>query len=243
MYPFTREKLKDWAGQDALRRAEMLVDHGRVRGLKSLPRRLEGLIEARPRDIVCAVAFPKESGLPDNQCPCRDNREMGLFCHHAVALCLEQLNIQEDPVRLKKLMEERKRAERIASTSEEDYLTRVPAGTPGSIAIRLCLRFPEEIRTLWWGESIPVQIQVEHQGQRAHIHEVRSDLKVSLPQQEDNLLFVLEDIAEGPVPNELELSRADLANVLELMSGMRVWFERTRAGSRRNRCPPRWCWD
>ncbi len=224
MYPFTRDKLKEWAGPDAFRRAEMLVDGNRVRGLKSYPRRLEGMIESRPRDIVCAVAFPKGTVVPENQCPCRDNREMGLFCHHALALCLEQLSIQEDPVRLKKLMEERKRAERMARSSEEDYLTRVPAGTPGSIAIRLCLQFPSDLRSRWWEDQVTIQVMIEHQGQRAPIHQVRPDLKVSLPSREDNLLYVLEDIAEGPVPDELELSPGDLANVLELMSGMRIWF-------------------
>lgn len=224
MYPFTRDKLKDWGGPDAYRRAEMLVDSERVRGLKSLPGRLEGLIESRPRDILCAVRFPKKTVVPENQCPCRENKEMGLFCHHAIALCLEQLDVQEDPVRLKKLMEERKRAERIATSSEDDYLTRVPAGSPGSIPIRLCLHFPQGLRSVWWDEEISVNIGVEHQGRIEPIHEVRSDLKVSLPQQEDNLLYVLEDISEGPVPDQLQLSASDLGNVLELMPGMRIWL-------------------
>ena len=225
MYPFTRDKLIEWATPDAFRRAEMLVDSGRVHGLKSLPRRLEGLIESRPRDILCAVRFPKDSVLPENLCPCRENKEMGQFCHHALALCLEQLSVQEDPVRLRKLMEERKRAERMASSAEEDYLTRVPAGTPGSIAVRLCLNFPHNLRNVWWGEEIPLEIMIEHQGRREPIHNVRADLRVSLPQQEDNLLYVLEDIAEGPVPNLLQLKPRDLANVLELMPGMRVWID------------------
>jgi len=224
MYPFNRDKLKEWAGPDAYRRAEMLVDSQRILGLKSMPRRLEGLVESRPRDILCAVTFPKGSVVPENQCPCRDNKEMGLFCHHAIALCLEQLDLQEDPVRLKKLMDERNRAERIANTSEEDYLTRVPAGTAESIAIRLSLNFASGLRSTWWEDRIPVNIGIEHKGRIEPIHEVRSDLKVSLPQQEDNLLYVLEDIAEGPVPNRLELTRSDLANVLELMPGMRIWF-------------------
>ncbi|WFB34777.1 SNF2-related protein [Kiritimatiellota bacterium B12222] len=225
MYPFTTAKLKEWATPDTYRRAESLVENERVRGLKSLPRRLEGMIESRPRDIVCAVRFPEGSMVPENLCPCRDNKEMGLFCHHALALCLEQLNLQNDPVRLKKLMEERKRAERIASSNEEDYLTRVPAGTKGSIAIRLCLNFPRGLRNVWWEEAVPVEIMIEHQGRREPIHNVRSDLQVSLPKQEDNLLYVLEDIAEGPVQNTLDLNPSDLANVLELMLGMRIWLD------------------
>lgn len=222
MLPFTREKLKEWAGPDAFRRAEMLVDGERVRGLKYHNRRIEGLIESRPRDIACALRFPKGAVVPENMCPCRENREMGMFCHHAVALCLEQLNIENDPVRLAKLEEERRRAERVARMSEEDYLTRVPAGTPGSIPVRLILEFPRDLRTRWWEETIPVRIQVEHKGQRDSIRNVRSDLKVSMPAAEDNLLFVLEDIAEGPVPEEMEMSRRDFANVLELMGGMRA---------------------
>jgi hypothetical protein len=147
---------------------------------------------------------------------------MGIFCHHAVALCLEQLDIENDPVRLAKLEEERKKAERMARVGEEDYLTRVPEGTPGSIAVRLVVSVMGELRSLWWQDRIPISIEVEHKGRRDSIRNVRSDLKVSMPEAEDNLLFVLEDIAEGPVPGEMELTRRDFANVLDLMQGMRI---------------------
>lgn len=221
MLPYTRKKLKDWAGPDAFRRGEMLVDANRVRGLKYAHRRLEGMIESRPRDIVCGVRFPKGSPLPENLCPCRENREMGMFCHHAVALCLEQLAMENDPVRLARLEEERRRAERLARMEEEAYLTRVPAGTPGAIPVRLVLSFPGELRNVWWEERVPMRVEVEHRGRRESIRQVRSDLKVSMPKAEDNLLFVLEDIAEGPVPEEMSLTPPDLANVLALMGGMR----------------------
>jgi len=222
MYAFTQEQLQEWAGKDVFRRAADLVKNDRVRDLKSHPRRLEGFVEARPRDIRCAVAFPASSGLPENQCPCRDSREMGVFCHHAAALCLKQLEIQTDPERLERLKMERRRAERIESQGEDDYLQRVPAGTPGSIAIHLFLRFPQDLRSLWGQEKVPVQVMIEHKGRRELIHQVRSDLKVSLPQNHDNLLYVLEDIAGGPVPDQLELSPGDLANVLELSQGMEL---------------------
>jgi len=200
----------------------MLVESERVRGLKYSNRRIEGLIESRPRDIACALRFPKDRVVPENLCPCRDNREMGLFCPHAVALCLEQLNIENDPVRLAKLEEEKRRAERMARMGDDDYLTRVPAGSSGAIPVRLVLSFPSDPRDLWWQDRIPLVIEVEHKGQRQSIRNVRPDLKVSMPDAEDNLLFVLEDIAEGPVPGELSLTRRDLANVLDLMPGMRI---------------------
>jgi superfamily II DNA or RNA helicase len=222
MHTFTQEQLREWAGEDVFRRAMDLVNQDRVRDVKSHPRRLEGFVEARPRDIRCAVAFPAASGLPENQCPCRDSREMGVFCHHATALCLKQLEIQSDPVRLERLKMERRRAERIESHGEEDYLQRVPAGTPGSIAVHLYLRFPGDLRSLWDRQPVPLQVMIEHKGRRELIHQVRNDLKVSLPQKHDNLLYVLEDIAGGPVPDELELSPGDLANVLELSKGMEI---------------------
>ncbi|MCC5850606.1 MAG: DEAD/DEAH box helicase [Verrucomicrobia bacterium] len=223
MLPFTREKLKEWAGPDVFRRAEMLVEGDRVRRVQYKDRKLEGLIEAKPRDIITSMSFPVNEVVPNNHCPCRDNREMGLICHHVVALCLEQLRAMDDPVRKAKLDEERHKAERMARTSEDDYLTRVPAGTPGAIAVRLCLRFPANLRDAWWGDAVPVEIMLEHKGEQGSIRNIRTDLKLCMPDQEDNLLFVLEDIAGGPVPPVLEVGRRDLANLFELMRGMRFW--------------------
>ena len=223
MLPFSREKLQEWAGPDVFRRAEMMVDAERVRRVQYKDRTIEGLIDARPRDILTSMSFPEGEVVPDNHCPCRDNREMGLICHHVVALCLEHLRAMDDPVRKAKLDEERRKAERMARRSEDEYLTRVRPGTSGAISVRLCLHFPSNLRDLWWTGPVPIEIMLEHQGQQGSIRNIRPDLKLCMPEQEDNLLFVLEDIAGGPVPPVLEVGRKDLGNLLELMSGMRFW--------------------
>ncbi|MCC5845876.1 MAG: DEAD/DEAH box helicase family protein [Verrucomicrobia bacterium] len=224
MLPFSREKLLEWAGPDVFRRAELLVDSERVRRVAYKDRKIEGLIEARPRDILTSMAFPEGEVAPDNLCPCRENREMGLICHHVVALCLEYLNIINTPERKAMLEEERRKAERMARTSEDEYLTRVPEGTPGAIPVRLCLHFPADLRSRWWTDSVPVEIMVEHKGEQGSIRNIRPELKLAMPEREDNVLFVLEDIAGGPVPPVMELGPRDLANVLELMVGLRIWI-------------------
>jgi len=224
MLPFTKEKLKEWAGPDVFRRAEMLVESERVRRVKYRDRLIEGVVEARPRDIVTSMAFPEGEVVPENRCPCRDNREMGLICHHVVALCLEQLQAMNDPVRQAKLDEERLKAERMARTPEDDYLTRVPPGTPGAIPVRLCPHLPGDLRGLWWEDAIPLEIKVEHKGVQGSIRDIRPELKLAMPEAEDNLLFVLEDIAGGPVPPVLYLRPRDFANLLDVMRGMRIWI-------------------
>lgn len=224
MLPFTREKLLEWAGPDVFRRAEMLVENGRVHRVRYRDRVIEGVIDARPRDIVTSMAFPEGEVVPDNRCPCRDNREMGLICHHVVALCLEQLKAMDDPERQARLAEERRQAERMARTPEDDYLTRVPEGTPGAIPVRLCLHFPANLRSCWWTEDIPLHIMVSHKGEQGDIREIRPELKLAMPAAEDNLLFVLEDIAGGPVPNKLLLRPRDFANLLDLLRGLPLWI-------------------
>lgn len=234
MLPFSRDKLREWAGPDVFRRAEMLVEGERVRRVSYRDRKIEGLIDARPRDILTSMTFPEGEVVPDNHCPCRDNREVGMICHHVVALCLEHLRALDNPERRARLEEERRKAERVARTPEDDYLTRVPAGTPGAIPVRLCLRLPANVCDLWWRGPVPVEILLEHQGRRDSIRNARPDLRLSMPEQEDNLLFVLEDIAGGPVPPVLEVGPRDLGNLFELMGGMRFWI-----GERACRVDPR----
>ncbi len=237
MLPFTIKQLKDWAGPDVYRRAEMLVDNQRVFRSSYRNRKIEGMIEARPRDISCAVEFPPGDVAPVNLCPCRDNREMGLFCHHATALCLDQLKLMTDPVRMKRLQEEQRSADRITRVSEADYLTRVPPGTPGAIAVKLLLEFPSDLRSVWWEDAIPLRLLIEHNGRRESIRNVKPGIPLALPSAEDNLLFVLEDIAGGPVPDLMQISPRNLANVFELLQGMRVSFGGREGQVSRNKIP------
>ncbi len=219
MLKLTREQIQEWAGAESFRRGESLLEQGRVWNVRWDGEKLEGLIESRPRDIRTSVKF--DDGVPTNLCPCRESREMGLFCHHAVALCLAHVNVLNDPKRLADLETERKRAEQVARAGQDAFVERVPRGTAGAVEVRLCLRFPADLRNRWWNPPIPLAVEIEHQGQRGNLTHVKPGIRLGMSGEEDNLLFVLEDIMGGPLGESLELGQRDLANVFELLRGQR----------------------
>ena len=216
--PFTEKTLKDWAGWRAFRDGKALFARGVVEKVSYEHPFVTGMLNLGPRGMRSRFKV-LEGGLVDNLCPCRDNQERGLICPHLVALGMELIRRHADPERAAKAEAEQRRAERLAKIAEEQYVRRVKKNEDGAVAARLALRLAAD-----WPESLATGrvglfVSIDADGQEIPIGQAPRDVPYAFAHRDENVLFVLEDVANGPVPDRLELSVDDFVNLLNICPG------------------------
>jgi len=215
---FTRKIIESWCTSDVFERALKQVRDENVITAEVNGSVVSGLIRKQPRAMKSKIKI-LDDGNADNLCPCRDNREMGIICWHAVALCLEILRQEADPERQAKLAAEQRRAERLEQFDESAYLKRAPEGTRGAEPARLRLGLgPDWEAEIAAGKdtdtTVTMTCAVALQSGAIPIGEVPADQTLSFSPKDDNLLYVVEDICEGPARSTFSAKIADLVNVI-----------------------------
>ncbi|VGO15914.1 hypothetical protein PDESU_04503 [Pontiella desulfatans] len=216
--PFTHKILKDWAGQQAFKDGTTLFEKGKVEKVEFDPPFVTGQLSIGIRGMRSKFEVLKD-GFVENHCPCRDNREEGKICAHLVALGLEAVRLYSDPHRVDKMEEEKRRAERLASFDDSAYHTRDPNGTPASLRIILKQSWREHLAE----QTVPMRCAVEIGGQVIPLNEVPKNHAMALSPTDDNLLFVIEDICEGPAKAKFNATLSDFINILELCGGKPIY--------------------
>lgn len=216
--PFTQKIIEDWAGQKAFKAGKLLFEQGKVEKVSFDPPFVTGQLSIGVRGMRSKFEVLSD-GLVENHCPCRDNQEQGLICAHLVALGLEAVRLYSDPLRVDKMAEEKRRAERLAAFDDSAYHTRDPNGTPAVLRITL----KQSWRSYLVKQEVPLRCAMELEGDVVPLNEVPKDLPLALSPADDNLLFVLEDISEGPAKGKLTATLSDFINILELCGGKPVY--------------------
>jgi len=210
--------LLDWAGSRVFRDGEALFTNGVVEQVAYEPPLVNGSLSYGHKSILCSFKIHPD-GSVDNQCPCRDNRERGIICSHVVALGLELVRRRADPERQRKAAEELRRAKRLAAMDESAYLKRVPHDTPGAIPAKLEIALAADWRERYSEGRVPVLCGCRLRDRSLPLEEMPTHLALSFSQQDENILFVLEDISEGPARSRLNVSVPDFLNLLRLHIG------------------------
>ncbi|MEI8164946.1 MAG: SNF2-related protein [Chloroflexales bacterium] len=221
--PITRKILLDWAGQPVFRDATTLFERGLVREALWTPPRITGTILWSNRPLKTGLRIMNDRTV-ENLCPCRDSRERGIICSHAVAVCLQLLKAHDDPARERMRVEEQAHATAtVTRIRDAAYIRRVKPGEPGAVraTVRLTLGdgWREAARTgqrvallatAVWGESeLPLDL-------------VPRDVPLAFGPTDEAALFVLEDIVAGPATGRVEVSLDDLVNLIEIFRGRTI---------------------
>ncbi|MEM7392220.1 MAG: SNF2-related protein, partial [Verrucomicrobiota bacterium] len=222
--PFTKKMLKDWAGPRMYHDGQILFEEGKVQNLTYEHPLVRGHLEYGQKSIKCQFKILKD-GSADNLCPCRDNKERGLICAHVIAMGMALIHRHTDPDRENKAREEMRRAARLAEVDESNYLKRVPPGTPGATPAQLKIYLGRDWTSAYREGRLPVHSRLVINGTDIPLEEIPTDLSLSLNQQDENILFVLEDISEGPARGQLDLIPSDLINLLNLHVGKPLYIE------------------
>ena len=216
--PFTHKILKDWAGAPTFQKGMTLFDKGKVEKVEFETPFVTGQLSIGMRGMRSKFEVLSD-GFVENHCPCRDNREEGKICAHLVALGLEVIRLYSDPHRVDKMEEEKRRADRLAAFDESAYHTRDPSGTPAELRITLKQSWRDSLQD----RQVPMRCAIEAAGQIIPLNEVPKNQAMALSQHDDNLLFVIEDICEGPAKAKFTASLADFVNILELCDGKAIY--------------------
>jgi len=219
--PFTKKDLVDWAGDQVLRDAQTLVERGHVLEANYKEPLIAGAILWNNRKFETALEILPDGNV-ESKCPCYMNRERGLICAHVIALAVNLIERNTDPLREAKHREERRRAERLEALDESAYHKRVPAGTSGAVnaKIRVVLQpgWLEGLR----GDGVPVACYAHYEGEKVLLDQVPRNMPLILNKKDDAVLFVIEDISEGPAQGNLTLSPFDFNNLLGLHAGRNI---------------------
>jgi len=223
--------LMDWAGSAVYRDAQTLYDRGAVQESSFEAPIIRGVLSFGNRTITSRAQVHSD-GTCENLCPCRDSVERGIVCAHVIAVSMALVKRHADPDRERKHLEETRKAARLAKVDESAYLKRVSTPQAGAQPARvvLCLGgdWEASCRALMAGQSgrIPLLCALEWKTERKPINQVSSATTFYLSKKDESLLFVLEDICEGPAQSRMEVGPADLINLLNLHTGKPLFEER-----------------
>ena len=222
--PFTRKTLLDWAGSRVFETGKTLFEKGLVFKVEYEHPFVEGEITYGTKLLKCRFKL-LDDGSAANLCPCYDSSERGIICIHVIALGLELIRRNTDPLRAQKAFEEKRRADRLAGYDESTYIKRTPSGTPGAVNAKLRLCLKHEWKESLLAGQIPLLCEIAFNNTRVKAGDAPRNITFAFNKQDDNLLYVLEDICEGPATSEIDMRLSDFSNVLKLCPGKELYIE------------------
>jgi len=211
MASFTQKMLLNWAGPQKYHEGAVLFEKNLVTGLEYEPPHVRGLVSFGTRQLRSAFRILPD-GSVESRCPCYDNTERGIVCAHVVALGLALLRRLNDPEQAARAWEEKRRAERLARVAEGAYLRRSPRGRPGRVRLELDAGWEAGFES----GRIPMRCRLETEGRLVAPETAPRDAAWAFPDADEALLFVWEDICEGPARGEQTVGASDFINLLQL---------------------------
>jgi superfamily II DNA or RNA helicase len=216
--------LLDWAGPRIVKDAESLIKNGRILKAEFDAPRIHGSIACNNRALKTALII-SESGEVESECPCRDNKERGIICAHVVALGLVLIERATDSSREAKYVEQQRRMIRASEVKDEDFIRRGNPDTPGVVAATIRLTLEDGWEQDCTRGRVKVFCSAEYENGLHPLDEVPRDLPLLLDKRHESVLFVLEDIAQGPTPGTMEVGSVDLINIIGLHAGRTLYCE------------------
>ncbi len=214
--------LKNWSGPRIFYEGKNLFHNGYVEWVEYTHPIISGSLKRGDRSIASQFELLPD-GSVSNQCPCRDNRDRGIICTHVIALALTLIRRHTDPERHRKAHEEIRRTKRIAEMDETQYLERVPQNTPGATPATLHLVLTENWNKDLCAGYVHIHAKAKYNNQTEYLDKIPCDIPLSFTPQDEAILFVLEDISEGPTKGALSVKHADFINLLNLHVGKHIY--------------------
>lgn len=224
MIPFTQKMLMEWAGPAVFRDAQTLLERGAVQVVSFEPPFIRGTLSYGNRSLDTRSKICQD-GTCESFCPCRDNQERGIICAHVIALGLAMIRKANDPERQRKLLEETRKAARLANIDEDAYVRRTTKPVANAIPAHLYLQLRSDWDDAMQSSGVPLAVALSFENHRERIDRLPREKLFCLPPTEEAVLFVLEDISEGPAKGRHDLSKTDFINLLELMQGLLLYIE------------------
>jgi SNF2 family DNA or RNA helicase len=208
------------AGWEAVKSARAMLAAGRVLSSEWQPPRLTGKVQDGSSAMNTGLIIRSASDA-ENLCPCRDSRQRGLICAHAVAVGLHQIKPKQTE------------ASPAQSKQQPNQIKKTPAkvlcraagneGEPLELSLVLPPNFAEAITK----GRIMVYLEGQWRKGRSPLNALPLDVPFALSPQDAALLDFLESLNEGDTPATLMLNPNQFTDLLaKLASHTRVTFGR-----------------
>jgi superfamily II DNA or RNA helicase len=155
--PITQKLLAGAGGWPAMKMAKQLQEAGRVTDVSYVPPLLSGMVREGNRNLRSGLRIKTESDI-ENLCTCREAREWGKICAHALAVGLQHLAPAAAPPAIS--------AKPIAA-SVRSGPTFIEAGATTATPLALHFILPPNFDSAWAKRQIMLVTEVELRGKRA----------------------------------------------------------------------------
>ena len=208
------------AGWEVMMQARSLLAAGKVLSSNFTPPVLKGAVIAGESSIRTGLVIQSVSDI-ENLCPCRDARERGIICAHAVAVGLHLLKVAS-PVESKPVGSAPAVRPALRPTKDPVQLRRSDTGEPLSIHV---LFPPNLAEVLAKGSAAKLSVVFEgvHARGRSPLGALTKLGPFRLSKEDARLLDAAERISGGDTPGIAQFTPAQLGTLLpELVEHPRV---------------------
>jgi len=154
--PITRKLLAGAGGWPALKGAEELKKAGRVSDAEYKPPLLSGMVREGNRNLRSGLRVRSASDV-ENLCTCRESREWGTICAHALAVGLAYIDRASVEIAAEPVVQQ-------LTKLEPNF---VEIGSADAVPIALHFILPPQFESAWTKKQIMIVIEAELGGKRA----------------------------------------------------------------------------
>ncbi|MEP6686638.1 MAG: hypothetical protein ABJB22_07670, partial [Verrucomicrobiota bacterium] len=213
--PITQKLLAGAGGWPALKSAQELQRAGRVSDAEYKPPLLSGIVREGNRNLRSGLRVKSASDV-ENLCTCRESRQWGTICPHALAVGLAYL--EREVVDAKSAEAKRPPVPQPPVTPEPHF---VELGTEGAIPVALHFILPPQFDSAWAKQQIMIVIEAELSGKRTMLSALSNSEIYGCDTLDLAALDGLNQVAGSgePLAPMRILSREDLLRLLHSLRG------------------------
>lgn len=204
---------QETAGWEVVKLARFLVAEGRVLSSSWKPPLLNGVVQSGETTYRAGLVI---KGLADveNLCTCRQSRESGTICPHAVAVGLHWLKPAAPPA-IPKIPEPGRRPGTAVPTKDPVRLER---STDGEL-LEIQVLFPPNLSEACERGKVQLVLEGKTGRGRSPLSALVKSGPYRLGLEDEKLLGAVEPLAGGDTPGILQIATRDLIGILPLLVG------------------------
>jgi superfamily II DNA or RNA helicase len=206
----TEALLMNAAGWDVVKRARAYIEQGQVLSSYWAPPLLRGVVQSDGVSFRTSMVIQGEIDI-ENLCTCRDARQWGKICAHAVAVGLHWLNAQKP---------------KTVSSASPSSVTKLPSrkisslqreatGEPAELFLILPPNFEQAIAR----GKIMLVFEAKWGGGRCPLNALPKGRAFAFSIQDNAIIEQVEALANGETPALLQMETKDFATLLPTLTG------------------------
>ena len=221
-FDYTPDEIRAWGDRASCDAGEKAAERGYVTHAEYDPatRTASGVVNVNGSSVRTAFSIRPSRTIVDNKCPCPASQKRGLVCYHMLAVAW---TLQKRAAGARH--EDRRAAEAEHARRVAEALARgesVTRDLVGGVPVSLRLAVPRDWAARFADGVVPLSISLARDDEpesppRPISEYVVSRTPVRLSEEDDKILFILEDVAEGSLVAPVRLSPAYFVWILDTL--------------------------